>query len=72
MAHILARLFTFMHLYFPGHIHVYLIYIYSIDIHHQHKLQVMTTMSVSYVFALADDWKTPPAQVAEDQDNLGH
>ncbi len=32
----------------------------------------MTTMSVSYVFALVDDKKTPPAQVAESQNHIGY
>ena len=41
-------------------------------LHHQRKLQVMPTASASEVFALFDGRKTPPAQVAEGQDHLGH
>ena len=33
---------------------------------------VMTTISASGVFALVDERKTPPAQVAQCQDHLGH
>ena len=40
---------------------------------HQCKLQrVMTTMNASGVFVLVDGRKTPPAQVAQCQDHLGH
>ena len=41
--------------------------------HHQCKLQVMTTMSAGYVFALLDNKKTNvlPARVEEGQDHLG-
>ena len=38
-----------------------------------HKLQwMMTTMSASAVFSLVDGRKTPPAQVRQCQDHLGH
>ena len=37
--------------------------------HHQHKLQWMTTMTVSFIIALLMTWKTPPAQVTEGQDH---
>ena len=42
--------------------------------HYQCKLQAMTAMSESYVFALIDVWiyKIPAMQVAEGQGHLGH
>ena len=39
---------------------------------HQRKLQVMPTASASEVLVLINGRKTPPAQVAEGQDHLGH